>query len=88
MLGRLEVGRQAVGSGRSSCVCVGGLATTFSTRSHSAIFDLSPGQDKATKWLPNLSPKSILGAFCTICRACTVGTGLGAKFGRKMIEKG
>ncbi len=40
-------------------------------------------QKMVTKRFYNCSPGLILGAFCTIFRARPVGTGLGAKFGRK-----
>ncbi len=35
---------------------------------------------------PYWSPWLILGTFCTIFRARPVGTGLGAKFGRKLAK--
>ncbi len=44
-------------------------------------------QELATNWSYNWFPGLILGAFCTIFRACPVGVGLGAKFGREMTEK-
>ncbi len=40
-----------------------------------------------TKWSSNWSAGLILGAFCTILRARPVGTGLGAKIGRKPAKK-
>ncbi len=47
----------------------------------------SINQDMATTWPFNWSPEQIIRAFCTICRARPVGTGLRAKLGRKMVEK-
>ncbi len=61
------------------------------TCNHSVIFDLSfVGQDHemATKWPYNWSPGLILAAFRTIFLAWPVGTGLGAKLGRRMAEEG
>ena len=40
----------------------------------------------ATKWIDNWSPELTLGAFRAIFRALPVGTGLGAKFGRKAAK--
>ena len=45
-----------------------------------------PDQEMVTKLPWNWSPGLILGAFCTIFRARPVGTGLGAKFGRKTAQ--
>ncbi len=44
---------------------------------------VGPDQKMVTKRPSSLSTELIVGAFCTIFRARTVGTGLGAKFGRK-----
>ncbi len=44
---------------------------------------VGPDLKMVTKRLQNWSPGRIVGAFCTIFRARPVGTGLGAKFGRK-----
>ncbi len=44
---------------------------------------VGPDHKMVTKRPQNLSPGLILGALCTIFRARPVGTGLGAKFGRK-----
>ncbi len=60
------------------------------TCNHCAVLNLSfsaSTRKMATKWPYNESPGLILGAVCTICRACPVGAGLGAKFGREMTEK-
>ncbi len=50
---------------------------------HFQFLIVGPDQEMATKRPYNWSPGLILGAFCTIFRARPVGTGLGAKFGRK-----
>ena len=47
------------------------------------IWFVGPDQKMVTKRPSNWSPGLILNAFCTIFRARPVGTGLGAKFGRK-----
>ncbi len=44
---------------------------------------VGPDQQMVTERPSNWSPGLIWGAFCTIFRARPVGTGLGAKFGRK-----
>ncbi len=44
---------------------------------------VGPDQKMVTKRPYNWSPGLILTAFCTILQARPVGTGLGAKFGRK-----
>ena len=44
---------------------------------------VGPDQKMVTERPYNWSPGLILGAFCIIFRARPVGTGLGAKFGRK-----
>ncbi len=43
-------------------------------------------QDMASKWPYTWSPGLIEGVFSTIFRAWPVGAGLGAKFGRNMVE--
>ncbi len=53
------------------------------TRDTFLILTLGPDQKSVMKRPYNWSPGLILGAFCTLFRAGPVGTGLGAKFGRK-----
>ncbi len=59
------------------------LVTYLRLVTHFKFVFVGPDQKMVTKWPHNWSPGLILGAFCTICRARPVGTGLGARFGRK-----
>ncbi len=55
----------------------------FGFHNQISYFSFHGGTENVTKLLYNLFPGLIRGAFCTIFRARPVGTGLGAKFGRK-----
>ncbi len=50
---------------------------------HFGFLIVGPDQKMATKLTYHCSPGLICGACCTIFQARPVGTGLGAKFGRK-----
>ena len=58
-------------------------STRFEARGLGGFIFVGADQNMVTKRPQNWSPGLILGAFCTIFRARPVGTGLGAKFGRK-----
>ncbi len=59
------------------------ISTYLRLVSHFKLISAGPDQNIVTKRLYNWSPGLILGEFCIIFRARPVGTGLGAKFGRK-----
>ncbi len=56
---------------------------TFVERRICYFYIVGPDQNMVTKRPQSWPPELILGAFCTIFRARPVGTGLGAKLGRK-----
>ncbi len=74
-------------AGSTLCLVLSRIAHLPSLSDTFYFFIVGPDQKMVTKRPSHWSPGQILVAFCTICRARPVGTGLGAKFGRKPANK-